>query len=147
MSTKKISGLDNIRLFEPRDYEALADLTRALYPDHADSAAEIRFHDEHRDPKVLWKRYVWIEDARVVARGGYSQNAWSFHPQRFWIEVEVHPDYQERGIGSAFYGFLEEEVMEHEPIKLQTETGDLHPRGIAFEVFALLSRKANRFSR
>ena len=132
MSTKKISGLDNIRLFAPGDYEALAGLTLALYPDHADSAEEIRFSDEHRDPKVHWKRYVWIEDGRVVAQGGYSQNAWAFHPQRFWIDVEVHPDFQGRGIGSTFYRFLEDEVMRHEPIKLQAATGDLHPRGIAF---------------
>ena len=132
MNTKKNLSLENIRTFTPEDYEALATFVHALYPDHSSSAREMRFQDEHRDAKVLWRRWVWEENGRIVARGSFSQEAYAYHPQRFWIEVLVHPDFQGRGIGSAFYDFLEGEVMAHDPIKLQAETGDLHPRGVRF---------------
>ena len=122
MSTKKNLSLENIRPFTTEDYEALAKFVHALYPDHSSSAREMRFSDEHRDAKVLWRRWVWEEDGRIVARGSFSQEAYAYHPQRFWIEVLVHPDFQGRGIGSAFYDFLEREVAAHDPIKLQAET-------------------------
>jgi len=121
-----------MRPFDAGDYEALAELDRTLYPDHAASPDEMRFHDEHRDPKVAWKRWVWMEDGRIVARAGYSQEAYAYHPQRFWVELEVHPEYQGRGIGSALYEHVIRELEPFDPIKLQIEAGELHPKGIEF---------------
>jgi len=132
MSTHTKVSNDCIRPFEAGDYEALAELDRALYPDHAGSAREIRFNDEHKDPKVTWRRWVWDEDSRIRAQAGFSQEAYAFHPRRFRVWIQVHPDFQRRGIGTALWEHLRRELAPFDPIKLQAETGELHPRGIEF---------------
>ncbi len=131
MSTR-IETNSSIRDFAPGDYEALAEIERSLYPDHASSAAEIRFRDEHRDPKVTFRRYVWVDGGRVVASAGFSHEAYAFHPQRFWVWVEVHADFQKRGIGSALWEKVQRELEPLDPIKLQVETGEMHPHGVEF---------------
>ncbi len=123
---------NRIHPFEASDYEGLADLERILFPDHAASARETRFSDEHRDPKVVWRRWVWREDGRIVARADFTQDAYAYHPQRFWVVVDVHPDFQRRGIGSALWEHLERELAPFDPIKLQTGTAEIHPQGIEF---------------
>ncbi len=128
----RIEKTQGIRPFEPRDYEALADLERVMFPDHAGSPREMQFNDEHRDPKVLWRRWVWEEQGRVVARSDFSQDAYSYHPQKFWVQVEVHPDFQRRGIGSALWEKVQRELEPLDPIKLQAQTCEIHPEGVDF---------------
>ncbi len=47
MSTNLKVSDKRIRAFEAEHYEGMAELDRALYPDHASSVSEMRFSDEH----------------------------------------------------------------------------------------------------
>jgi GNAT superfamily N-acetyltransferase len=132
MSTNARVSKNCIRPFEVGDYKSLADLERQLFPDHAGSASEMRFSDEHRDPKIVWRRWVWWEDGHIVARADFSQMSHSYDPQKFWVMVDVHPDFQRRGIGSALWEHLQQELASYDPIKLQAGTAEIHPQGIEF---------------
>ena len=75
--TKTATG---IRLFEARDYQDIAAINNALWPEFPETAAEISHNDQKRDEDtkdpempIKWKRWVWEEDGRIVARGSFSQ--------------------------------------------------------------------------
>jgi len=84
------------------DFDALAAIHCAIYPDWPVTGDEIREYAEEIDPL----RYVHVrlvaEDratGRVIAGAAYSQLPWAFHPDRYRIRIMVHPDWERRGIG------------------------------------------------
>ncbi len=105
-----------IRDFEERDYEAYTDLHNQVFADYPESAAERKRHDEHRDPKHLWRRWVWEEDGRILGSGHYGQESWHYHPRKFFVEAVVSPEFRGRGIGKALYDTVVAALAELEPI-------------------------------
>jgi mycothiol synthase len=92
-----------LRPFTPDDYPALVAINNAVYADYPNTAEEIRYNDEHRDPKCHFARFVAEHDAAVVGFGSCGHYTGMFHPRKFWLSVEVHPGWQGQGIGSALY--------------------------------------------
>jgi mycothiol synthase len=93
-----------IRPQKDSDYEAMARIHRAIYPDWPLTAAEVREHMAEVDPARFVLVSVVAEDRAsgdVVAMASYHQLPWSFHPDRYRIRLNVHPGYQGRGIGRA----------------------------------------------
>jgi len=118
-----------IRPHAEDDYEAIAQINNALFPEFPETAGEIAHADEQRiqdmeDPEkpIKWKRYVWEEDGRVVGFGSYGQSPWMYHPRKFEVWTAVHPEFQRRGIGSRLFGHIVEEVTAFDPIKLSSWT-------------------------
>ena len=107
-----------IRPFEPSDadYEALVGIVNALWPDERTSVRQFRYRDENRDQRFLLKRFMGQVDGDVVAIGTYGERAWCHSPGKYFIEVEVHPDYQRQGYGSRFHDFLVAELESKDPI-------------------------------
>lgn len=86
------------------DYEAMARISRAILPDWPITAAEIREHEAEIDTA----RFVFVKlvaeertTAEVVAVANYHHLPWSFHPDRYRTRLNVHPQWQHRGIGRA----------------------------------------------
>jgi mycothiol synthase len=42
---------------------------------------------------------------------------WTFHPQKFDVNVLVHPEFRRRGLGAALYDTLTENIKPYNPIK------------------------------
>ncbi|MBC8367375.1 GNAT family N-acetyltransferase [bacterium] len=118
-----------IRTHSEADYEAIAQINNALFPEFPETAEEIAHSDKQRikdmeDPvqPIKWKRFVWEEDGKVVAFGSYGQAPFMFHPHKFEVWVAVHPDFQERGIGGKLFTHIVDKVMAFDPIKLSSWT-------------------------
>ncbi len=129
-----------IRLYNKSDCDAIADIHNALFPEFPETGEEIAHSDEQRikdmedpDKPIKWKRWVWEEDGRVVASGSYGQSPWMYHPRKFEIWVQVHPDFHRRGIGGSLYEHILGEVMAFDPIKLSSWTcPEKAPQSVGF---------------
>lgn len=122
----------HIREFTANDYTAIADIGNAIYPDYRYSADEIRYDDEHFDKKYLFKRYVAEFNQRVVGYAEYNHMPQMFHPQKFWLYVGIHPDYQRQGIGRALYEKIESDLNALKAVRAFTSAREDYPRSVAF---------------
>lgn len=106
------------------DYAAAVAIHNAVWPEFQETVADWKRWDKHRQPEYIFRRFLarWDENGPAVATGVYMHTFWAFHPQRFLIDISVHPDYQQRGIGSAIYDFFMDELAPYEPISLEVQT-------------------------
>ena len=121
-----------IRPFTPDDYPATSAVANAVYAEYPGTVDELRYNDEHRDPKCKFARWVAEDDGRVVATGEYGQSAGMFHPRKFWIEIAVHPGCQGRGIGAALYDHIVAALAPFDPLSLRAGTREDWTRGVRF---------------
>jgi mycothiol synthase len=105
-----------IRDFEERDYEAYAELHNVVFADYPETAAERKRHDELKDPKHFWRRWVWEEEGRILGSGFYGQESWHYHPRKYFVEAVVTPEARGRGIGAALYDTVVAALAERKPI-------------------------------
>lgn len=110
-----------IRPVTPDDYPALAELGNAAFPGVLHSAEEMRDDDQQPAPLRSARLVATVGD-RLVGTAGYSQYLVRFHPQKFWLDLFVHPEFQQKGIGSLLYERLLAELAPLQPILLRTFT-------------------------
>jgi GNAT superfamily N-acetyltransferase len=128
-------GMSNsvfIRPFTPDDYSDICAVINAIYPEYPETPEEYRHHDETRDAKMKWARYVAIESGRIRGVGSYSQHSGMYHPQKFHMDIHVAPEAEGRGIGKTLYNFVTEQVAVHNPIAFWGAARSDHARGIRF---------------
>jgi mycothiol synthase len=111
-----------LRPFTPDDYPALAAVNNAVYPDYPNSVEELRYNDEHRDPKCHFARFVAEHEGVLVGSGACGQYAGMFHPRKFFLGVDVHPDWQGQGIGSALYDHALGSLDPFAPLSVSCQT-------------------------
>jgi mycothiol synthase len=99
-----------IRPVELADYEWLAEINNLCWPEDPMDASELQELDEAPRRQTLRRRYVCVEDEQVVGSGNYHQLEGRHHPARFWLEIDIHPDYRGRGHGGALMALLLVEV-------------------------------------
>jgi GNAT superfamily N-acetyltransferase len=121
-----------IRPFESKDYEAVVEIGNRLFPEYPDTVDEVRYQDEHRDPKCKFQRFVAELGGRVVGHARYDQSSAMYHPQKFEIGVFVDPEHQGRGIGKALYEHLLEALAPFDPIKLFSFAREDYERSVRF---------------
>lgn len=123
-----------IRPFENQDYEGAVAVSNAVFPDRPGTVEEWRYDDDHYDKKYVNLRFV-AEDRATGAIAGYAgfwHIAWAYHPQKFGCEIRVHPAQQDRGIGSALWERVEQELRAREAISVRTNIWEKMPDSIAF---------------
>ena len=125
----------HIRKVTEADYPAIATIHSSLNivwpegPQTPEGWAEI---DRKRHPKVKAQRWVAEVDGAVLGFASYSQSYFNYHPQRFHINVEVHPDYQRRGIGAALYDKVIADLAGFDPRVLRADAFTNLPQGFPF---------------
>src|SRR5689334_19152942 len=122
----------NLRPFTPEDYPAISAVWGAIYPEYPETADEIRHSDETRPERIKWGRFVAEIDSRIVGVGGYGQWHGMYHPQKFYVEVMVLPEEQQKGIGGALYDRVLEAIGPYDPITLRTEVREDRERSLRF---------------
>ena len=99
-----------------------------MYPQRATTVQAWLEADQHR--KAKYKNKVWIafvDEAGLQPGGplstvaGYAQNAFDYHPQKFYVFVNVLPEYQQQGISTALY---ERIMADLQPFALQIPRAD-----------------------
>lgn len=118
--------------YDDADYEAAVDIENAIYPEHPQHADSWRYWDSNREAKYLWRRYMGELDGKIVAAAELGHTSWSYQPGKFYVSVAVHPRYQKRGIGSAVYDYLMDEVRLLEPTKLVSHAREDHTDSLSF---------------
>jgi GNAT superfamily N-acetyltransferase len=119
-----------IRPFVPEDYPALAEITTAVEPEYPETAEHIRHHDETRDPELKFHRFVAVVDEQVVGLVGCED--YPRGTDRFWFWIEVHPEHQGRGYGSALYSHVVDFLKPFNPPVLRSESRENRARGRKF---------------
>lgn len=110
-----------IRLATPDDYPALSNLRNLVYPDDPLTAAELKRADDNRDPMCRFRRWVALKQGQPVGYALYTQHADMYHPQHFWLDIAVHPDYRQRGVGAALYDILSSDLQAFDPLVLRVQ--------------------------
>jgi GNAT superfamily N-acetyltransferase len=97
-----------IRKFQAIDeeYQAIALVEKAVYPDNAATAANFKYGDESWDKNYLNQRLVIEWDDKIVAWARYNEQPWYYSPGQYGVDIAVHPEYERRGIGSAVYDHI-----------------------------------------
>lgn len=124
-----------IRDFTSEDYLALAAIhnnQNIMWPERPRTPEAWANADQNRSPKSKFHRWVALEDGQVIGFAYYAWNSWNYPPQSFYIIVEVMPEYQRRGIGSALYDQVIEGLKEFNPPALRADTFAHLPQGFAF---------------
>lgn len=124
-----------IRDLRPEDYPALAAVHQRqgiVWPERPRSGEGWAEADRNRSPKCQWRRWVAEVDGAVVGFASYSQSVFDYHPQRFYVNVEVLPEYQRRGIGAALYETVMAGLERFDPRVLRADAFTNLPQGFDF---------------
>jgi GNAT superfamily N-acetyltransferase len=124
-----------IRHFTPEDFQALAAIHNSqgiVWPERPQTAEAWAEADRNRSSNSRRQRWVALEDGCVVGFASYAQNPWNYPPQSFYINVEVLPHYQRRGIGSMLYDQMLEELLGFDPPALRADAFTNLPQGFLF---------------
>lgn len=111
----------HIRPFIAADYSAYAWLKNTIYPEYASAVPMFRHKDEIKDPKCRAQRFLAEQDGRVIGSGEFSQNPWTYHPQKFDLDFNVVPAYRRRGIGQALFHRVLQALAPFNPQRLRSK--------------------------
>jgi GNAT superfamily N-acetyltransferase len=97
-----------IREFEHTDpdYEALAHVINTVWPERAYTVSDLKGEDNERPPTLIHHRFMAEMDGRVVGCGAFANEGKFYHPQRFWMSLDVLPDARQQGIGTRLYDHM-----------------------------------------
>jgi mycothiol synthase len=108
----------HLRPATPEDYPFLVHVHNVVVPDVPVTLELLRRREAGRAPALVYRRYIAERGGQPVGQGFYSQQEWMFHPQKFALNVQVLPEFQGQGVGSALWQRFEDELRPHRPIKL-----------------------------
>jgi GNAT superfamily N-acetyltransferase len=91
----------NIRSAEPGDAEAVAALRRTVFPYLAMAPAQVRHFLTVKSPEERFEAYVAEAAGEVVGWAAAGLNTWTSQEGSSYLDVYVHPDHRQLGIGSA----------------------------------------------
>ena len=126
----------SIRPFQPTDeeYEAIAAVEKAVYPENADKVEDFKHADAIREPGQFFQRWVVEENGRIIAFAHAQQQIHSSTPGRYRFHITVHPDFEGRGVGTAVYDTIWQTIEKRDPQPTLLESGcyQHHPQAVRF---------------
>jgi mycothiol synthase len=122
----------NLRDFQPSDLPAMVRVQHAAVPLHPWSVGELERDQKKLEEKLQYHWCIAEWDGELVGFSRFARNAGSYHPQKFGLDLCVHPDFQSRGIGKALYLVTLEKVQKFDAISLRTQIRESDVRGIRF---------------
>ncbi|MBK7894225.1 MAG: GNAT family N-acetyltransferase [Anaerolineaceae bacterium] len=107
----------SIRPFQPTDaeYEAIAAVEKAVYPENADTVADFKHADASREPEQFFQRWVVAENGRILAFAQLQQQIHSSTSGHYRFHITVHPDFERRGVGTAVYNQIWQTLQTQDP--------------------------------
>ncbi|MFW6063672.1 MAG: GNAT family N-acetyltransferase [Chloroflexota bacterium] len=132
--TKSTDLALNIRPFAytDADYEALVAVCNAIEPERPSSVPAYRHWDDNRESQYHFRRYLAELDGQVVGFAATGHAAWSHQPHKYFVNVQVLPDHQGKGIGARMYERLLAHLEPRDPRKLVSFTRENRENAIRF---------------
>ncbi|MDF2627875.1 MAG: GCN5-related N-acetyltransferase [Symbiobacteriaceae bacterium] len=106
-----------IRPLRPEDYPKLGPIFNAAMPGNDDNPESLQEEDA---TSFAFARFVAEADGQVVGSASWFQLPSRLHPQKFWMDGAVHPDWQGRGIGQALLDQVLAAIAPKHPISIRT---------------------------
>lgn len=100
------------------EYKRIVAISNAIYPDNLSTVAVWKHDDVARDPKYLFKRFVFVQEGTIVGFGSYGDSWWAHQPGKYFFKCDVHPDFQGQGTGTAFYDYAVSFFLQHKAKKV-----------------------------
>lgn len=125
------------------EYEAFAALEQLEWADSAPTVGTMKHWDSVTPPEQIRQVFAVDIDGQIKGRAIYGHTPWAFDPSKFYLYINIHPDYRRQGLGTAIYQWLLAELAQHRPVKLLAPTREDKPAALAFlqrEGFAQVMR-------
>ncbi len=101
--------------YSPAEYDAQAALQKAINPASSVTVEKLKFWDRWWDETYRRAAFLVESAGQTVARGSYNEWLWWYEPGRYYVSLEVHPDFRNQGIGGALYDHLMRELAAERP--------------------------------
>jgi GNAT superfamily N-acetyltransferase len=85
------------------DYEGIVELINVVWPDNPTTVRALKLRDKNRNPIYFYDRWVAEVEGRIVGMATLQARWWSYAPGKYEVGVFVHPDFRQRGIGTALW--------------------------------------------
>ena len=118
--------------YSDADYQSLADISNAVWPDRPSVPQATKEHDKRRDPKYYFQRLVVESDGEIIASAICGESDWTHVPGKFFTMIQVHPDHQRNGIGTALYDHIVKDLAERSPKIFESHAREDRPEGMGF---------------
>lgn len=109
-----------IRSGTSADYAAIAQVSNLAMPEYSLTVEQLQSWEDTLDPKCKLGYFVAEFDGQVIAYASYIQWIDVYHPQIFWITVQVHPDHRLHGKGKALYNAVYSALEPYKPIAFKS---------------------------
>ncbi len=116
----------------PDDLEPMVAVLNAARPHHPRSISELQHDLLHLEPDLKPGFRVIELAGQIVGLTEWQRNAGTYHPQRCSVELCVHPDVQQRGIGRMLWDALEAELQQLEMLSVTVQVSEDHMSGLRF---------------
>ena len=118
--------------YSDTDYQAICDVSNAVWPDRPSVPQGTKENDKRRDPKYYFQRLVVEKDEGIVASAIYGESDWTHVPGKFFVRMQVHPDHQRQGIGTTLYDRIMSDLAERSPTIFESHAREDRPQGMNF---------------
>lgn len=124
----------SIRQFDhtPADYSRAVSLRNQVWADYPDTVVEWQENDSNRPAYIRWARFLAEIQGDPVGLASFNQYTGMYHPQKFWINLDVLPQHRRQGIGTALYEHILQVLDEYDPIAFTTATREDFADGMKF---------------
>ncbi len=117
-----------IRPATQADYPSIAAIHNVTWTDHPVLAEDLKRVDSKRTEQNFIKRLMLEFEGANIAEGSFQH----LNENDFVLELNVLPEFQARGFGTAFYQFLEAELEHHQPKSVFCKLYEIHPFALQF---------------
>ena len=109
--------MSNIRPldFSNHDIKTFVQLSNLCWPDHQTTEASVRHDIETWPPKYFITRNMIEHDGAVIGLAEALEMPWSYKPGKYFISINIHPDYRRKGHAKSAYQFLLDELNKRDP--------------------------------
>jgi GNAT superfamily N-acetyltransferase len=126
------NDVTTLRPFAGEDYPAWAELHKAIYPEFPTSEADLREDDRMLSEGYFRERWMAERDGRIVGWATVQHTEYAFDPDRYSVSINVHPEYEGRGIGSELYSRVLRTLEERGAREAMSQACESRPRALRF---------------
>jgi mycothiol synthase len=121
-----------IRPLTEQDIPKLVEIWNLLNPDWPRSTVDHVDEFRKHDPQYHYQAWVVEQDNKVISTGHSEHSIGSFHPQKFLLELYLHPDFHGQGIGKKLYQRMLGDLEPFDPLSLSISVREFSIRALTF---------------